>query len=58
MTKHHRKDHPMWKMIGEDQRSAEKVGEGRIMWILAGAGYGRRITGGDAAPSPLANPTV
>jgi hypothetical protein len=43
MTKHRRKDHPMWKMIGEDRRRAEKVGEGRIMWILAGAGYGRHI---------------
>jgi hypothetical protein len=30
-------------MIGEDRRRAEKVREGRIMWILAGAGYGRHI---------------
>jgi hypothetical protein len=43
MTKYHRKDCPMRKMIGKDQRRAAEVREGRIMWILAGAGYGRHI---------------
>src|SRR3981189_1340984 len=54
MTKRRRKDRPMWKMIGkcrgraeksgEERRRAAEVGEGRIMWVLAGAGYGRRIS--------------
>jgi hypothetical protein len=33
----------MQKMIGKDQRRTAEVGEGRIMWVLVGAGYGRRI---------------
>jgi hypothetical protein len=43
MTKHRRKDRLMRKMIGKDWRRAAEVGEGRIMWIWVGAGYGRRI---------------
>src|SRR3981189_642091 len=27
----------------EQRRRAAEVGEGRIMWVLVGAGYGRRI---------------